>query len=352
LKVDRNILFIFNLETDLESPVLAMGHSWINSFASNNFRKVYVYSTHVGLHDLPKNVKVIETGGGNFLKRVRAIYRLSLAAVLILQKTRSALVFHHMSVRTTLFPGILIRILRIPQGLWYSHSATPASLKLSLRVVDLVFTSTEGSTSILSNKLRYTGHGIDYDKFPTVEEVLKIQKSGIVSLGRLARVKNLDKIISAGKQKSNFPEITFIGPEADENVFASELRNLANKEDVELRILPTIPHGEVPEALSKYSFYYSGTPRSVDKATLEAASVGCIIITEERPACELTGMNLEWKKIGHEGHIDLADQIALIQSLTDVEIKNVRKEIIEFTRTKNNVINTTRIIIEQLRELR
>jgi glycosyltransferase involved in cell wall biosynthesis len=257
-----------------------------------------------------------------------------------------------MSVRTTLFPGILIRILRIPQGLWYSHSAIPASLKLSLRVVDLVFTSTEGSTSIHSNKLRYTGHGIDYSEFPTVEDVLRIHRSGIVSLGRLVKVKNLDKIISAGRAKSNFPKITFIGPREDDNVLTSELRNLASKEDVELRILPAIPHGEVPEALSKYSFYYSGTPKSVDKATLEAASVGCIIITEERPASELTGMNLGWKKMGYEGHIDLAAQIALMQSLTDGEINNVRKEIMDFTRTNNNVINTTRNIIEQLRELR
>lgn len=350
MKVERNILFIFNLETDLESPVLAMGHSWIESFAINNFKKVYVFSTHVGLVNLPGNVKVFEIGGGNFIYRVRAVFRLILSALIIIRHSRSALVFHHMSVRTALFPGLVIKILRIPQGLWYSHSSLSVSLKLTLRIVDLVFTSTPGSTAIESNKLRYTGHGIDYKRYPSIEDVLKIQKTGIVSLGRLARVKNLDKIIHSGKGNSSFPRITFVGPE--EKVLAAELRNLALEEDVELRILPAIPHEEVPQVLSRYSFYYSGTPKSVDKAVLEAASVGCIIITEERPAIELTGMNLEWKKIGQNGPINLSDQILLLQSLPDEEVKKVRRSIMEFTRTKNNVVNTTRIIIEQLRELR
>jgi hypothetical protein len=70
LKGDRDVLVIFNLETNLDSQVLAMGHSWVEKLAANDFQKVFVYSTHVGRHHLPTKVTVVEIGGGNFFKRL------------------------------------------------------------------------------------------------------------------------------------------------------------------------------------------------------------------------------------------------------------------------------------------
>ena len=352
MKGDRDVLVIFNLETNLDSQVLAMGHSWVEKLAGNEFQKVYVYSTHVGRRQLPKKVKVIEIGGGNFFKRLRALYRLTLASAIILRNANRAVVFHHMSVLTVIFPGLLFKLFRIPQGLWYSHSALPTSLKLALKVVDLVFTSTIGSTKIESNKLRFVGHGIDYTAYPEKDEILKIDKSGIVSLGRIAKVKNLDRLLISGSMEDSYPKVTFIGPVEKGSSLVKDLKSMADKAQVELDFLASIPHKDVASVLSGFAFYYSGTPWSVDKATLEAASVGCIVISEQQPAKELTGMAEEWKRLGFEKDLKINDQLKILQGLSTETLQDIRMRIIEFTRSRNNVVNTTRMIAEQLRDLK
>jgi glycosyltransferase involved in cell wall biosynthesis len=352
LKGDRDVLVIFNLETNLDSQVLAMGHSWVEKLAENDFQKVYVYSTHVGRHQLPTKVTVVEIGGGNFFKRLRALYRLTLASATILRNSNRAMVFHHMSVRTVIFPGLLFKLFRIPQGLWYSHSALPGSLKLALKITDLVFTSTRGSTKIESNKLRFVGHGIDYTGYPEKDEILSLDKSGIVSLGRIAKVKNLDKLLISGSMEDSYPKVTFIGPVEEGSSLVRDLKAMAANAQVELELLASIPHEDVASVLSRFAFYYSGTPWSVDKATLEAASVGCIVISEQQPAKELTGMAEEWTRLGFEKDLEINAQLKILQGLSSQNLQDIRMRIIEFTRSRNNVVNTTRMIAEQLRDLK
>ena len=352
MKENRNVLFIFNLETNLESSVLALGHSWIENLAKNNFEKIFVYSTHVGHHDLPHSVRVVELGGGTIPRRLLAVLRLIKSTVNISRYSSRAIAFHHMSVRTTLYPGIFIKLLRIPQGIWYSHSSLPISLRLATKIADIVFTSVPGSTSINSNKLRYIGHGIDFANYPDIDEVLKTKKKGIVSLGRIAPIKNLEKILQAGLNEVGFPEITFIGPTESATTLTKELEILASKNRVSLKFIQAIPHENVPDYLSKYSLYYSGTPKSVDKSTLEAASVGCLVVTSEMPARELTGMNNVWNKLGHDLEIDIKNQIKVMGSISSHELLAIRRYVMEFTRETNDVVNTTKKIVEQLRNLR
>lgn len=351
MTLERDILFVFNLETDLDSHVLANSHSWLEAFQSQKFKRVYVFSTHVGRENLGENSVVVELGGGTTALRIRALFRLSKALILITRHSRRSLVFHHMSTRTTLFPGVFIKLLGVPQGLWYSHSATPPTLKLGLRIVDLVFSSTPGSTSNKSHKFRYVGHGIDFRNFPSIESLVNIRRTGIVSLGRFARVKNLNRIIEAGYQAKNFPEVSFIGAKSDKNAVVSEIETLAKNLRVNVNLLDSIPHDEVPKVLSSFSFYFSGTPKSVDKATLEAASLGCIIISEEFTARELTGMNKSWRQLGKELPLTLTEQVQTFESLSNEAIREIRRSLMIHTREQNNVERTTKEIINQLRSI-
>ena len=66
---------IYNLETNLDSNVLAAAHDWVESFAKH-VDQVVVYSTHVGRIDLPANVIVHEIGGGSSVSKVLAVLRL------------------------------------------------------------------------------------------------------------------------------------------------------------------------------------------------------------------------------------------------------------------------------------
>mgnify|MGYP000889057599 FL=1 len=102
-------LIIYNLETDLDSQVLAAAHDWVEAFAAQ-VDKVFVYSTHVGRTKLPANVVVKELGGGSFLKRVAGLFKLYKSFATSLKHRSSVCVFHHMSPRTLLIVGPLYKI--------------------------------------------------------------------------------------------------------------------------------------------------------------------------------------------------------------------------------------------------
>jgi glycosyltransferase involved in cell wall biosynthesis len=345
--MNKKHLFIFNLETNLDNPILASTHDWIASFA-NEVECVHVYSTHVGKFDLPKIVDIHELGGGTTFKKVRAILRLCKAAFLIYKFRKDSIVFHHMSARTAVFPGILIRIWGVPQGLWYSHSANPLSLRLATRIVSVIVTSTEGAVPIKSPKVSYVGHGLDMSKAVQVFNQDSKSRDGIVSLGRVARVKNLDKLLFALSNNLDQFSVTFIGPSEDGGVVETELREIAFENGITLEILPPVEHPKVLKKLAEFSIYYSGTPKSVDKATIEAASVGCYIATTEGAAKDLTGMNLVWEELKEPNHLSIGEQVRILDNLSPSQEAKMRRLLHEQAMKKNEVSSTTRLILSKI----
>ena len=157
--LECNRIFIFNLETNLDSHVLAAGHDWIEAF-SHHFDTVEVYSTHVKRTDLTANVRVKELGGGSPYRKLKNLYRLLKVIPRIWKYRDNAIVFHHMSSRTLAVLGLPVRLMRIPQGIWYSHSKADWSLRIGSTFADMIFTSTEYAYPLRSNKLKFIGHGI------------------------------------------------------------------------------------------------------------------------------------------------------------------------------------------------
>jgi glycosyltransferase involved in cell wall biosynthesis len=337
-------LYIFNLETNLDNPVLAFTHDWVRSF-SNQIDKVIVYSTHVGSHELPANVEIHEIGGGNLYLRIRAIFKLVKSACSIIRFRKDSVVFHHMSARTLVLPGILLRAMGVKQGLWYSHSAKPISLRAAARIADVIFSSTEGAVPINSPKVNFVGHGLDLSKSEKIFQKSANSRIGIVSLGRIVPIKNLDKLLQGILSATKVPEVVFIGPSNVNRVLDERLMELAKENNVNLTILPQINHEEVLDKLVEFSMYYTGTPQSVDKSTIEAASVGCFIITMEKAAQELTGMNMVWEKLGQSSYLSIGEQIEELEKLNESERNKLRILIHQQTVSNNEVANTTQKIL-------
>jgi glycosyltransferase involved in cell wall biosynthesis len=337
-------LYVFNLETNLDNPVLAFTHDWVRSFA-NQIDKVIVYSTHVGSYELPANVEIHEIGGGNLYLRVRAILRLLKSACSIIWFRKDSVVFHHMSVRSLVLPGILLRAMGVKQGLWYSHSAKPISLRVAARVADVIFSSTEGAVPIDSPKVTFVGHGLNLSKSETIFQKSAISRKGIVSLGRIAKIKNLDKLLLGISSATKVPKVVFIGPSNTNSVLDERLMELAKENNVNLTIYPQINHDEVLDKLVEFSMYYTGTPRSVDKSTIEAASVGCFIITMEKAAQKLTGMNMVWERLDQSSDLSIAEQIKVLENLNESERNKLRILIHQQAVSRNEVVNTTQKIL-------
>jgi len=339
-------LFLFNLEVDANSSVLAAGVDWVIAF-SDKCKQVYVFSTHVGAFDLPENVTVIELSGLGLLSKFKWFVN-NIRALIIYCNTRGEkIVFHHMSHYTAIFPGIFFKIFRAKQGLWYAHAAKGTTLYLAEKISSKTFTSAPGAFPIFSKKLTYLGQGVNTEKFRTVFlNNVDQNREGIFSLGRINPVKNLEKLLESIPVK-NRNLIEFMGRSEDE-LYKSALTKIAKEKKLDLVIKQSMPYDKIPIYLIKWFYYYCGTNIAVDKAVIEAATSGCIVISTNDNVLRLTGMVDIYDELNFSVPKSLFDQINFFDRLGKKEISQIRNRISEISNERNNVFNTTNKIMEVL----
>ena len=333
-------LIIYNLETDLDSQVLAAAHDWVEAFAAQ-VDKVFVYSTHVGRTKLPANVVVKELGGGSFLKRLVGLFRLYKSFAISLKHRSNVCVFHHMSPRTLLIVGPLYKIAGIKQGLWYSHSKKSPSLKYSQVFARRIFTSTPSAIPISNGRVRYVGHGIKSQSLLDALNSSTKKREGILALGRIVPVKNIELAISAiSKSKYKDLQLTCIGPHLSESEYVKSLTDLAVSHQVELKLGQALPYSKIPQVLSGFEFIFTGTPRSVDKAVIEGAMSGCFVLAVEKEILEMTGMLEVWRDLGYSDFPQLSEQLNVLCTL-DVAIEQTLRTKLSLEAVLLNEVNST-----------
>jgi len=349
---NKNILYLFNLSMDLDNPVLATTNLWVNEFAKK-FELVYVYSTHVGKYDVPKNVKVTELGGGTLKSRIIAISRVLTATVSILTNYRRSVVFHHQSPFTSVFPGILLRLAGIKQGLWYSHSSKPISLILGSKISNCLFSSSPASLPIKSKKANFFGHGIDTSRAESIFKENINQRSGILYLGRISPIKNLEECLNA-LADSEFNQINFVatGPTNSKDEYLHKLKNIAAARNICFERENPIDHELVFEKMSLFSMFFSGMKNSVDKSCLEAAATGCFVITTDTASADLSGMSYFWEKVnGEAGLPELGQQIRIINSMNPKLLDKYRSDVSSRAIELNSASNLISKISFKLKEV-
>jgi glycosyltransferase involved in cell wall biosynthesis len=344
---ELDTVFIYNLTLDLDSQVLSAAHDWVEAIA-DQVQTVYVYATKVGRHNLPGNVYIIETGGGSWRRRRRALTILfgSLAKLAKVRKTAG--VFHHMSSRTGAILGLPIRFLGVKQALWYSHSYASISMRIATIFIDVLVTSAPGATPSRSRKIRYVGHGIKKSLFRLVETS---PRDGVISIGRIVEVKNLDNIInSLALSNYNSTKLYFIGPLALSNaVYIDYLKKLSQERSVILEVQAGVPRPSLEKVLNTKCLVYSGTPLSVDKAVIEAAMCGCFPVTMSTSVQAQTGMDKIWLEILGKIPSCIEEQINILMDLDKGKETSLRRKISQFSAELNDVTETTRRIISFLR---
>ena len=343
-----SVIWIFNLELDLNSTVLAAGHDWVREFA-NHAAKINVISTHIGKVDLPGKVSYIELGGGNPFARVLAIIRLMRLLPGLWRSRHESVVFHHMSPKTVLIMGLPIRIMGIPQGLWYSHSKNSLQFQLAKTIVNYVFTSIKGAAPGFSKKFRFIGHGISESRFIRKTKRWEKQQGEILCVGRVSPVKKIEVLLDAllvvrSHKAQDGVSIKICGSFEPQSDYFKHLSARANKLENHIEFVGPVIYTNIHKFFRNADFFFSGTPASVDKAVIEAAFSGCLILSENRAALELTGMHRAWTEVLHDSPSDLFNQLQTLTRLTPKK-KDEMREIVWSTSLSNNKISGT---IEQI----
>ena len=330
-------LVIFNLRTDPTSSVLGASMDWIEAFREH-FNVTDVVSTHVGKSAHLEGIQILEIGGGSIGARFVALKRLFNFAFHLILNKRDYFVFHHMSPRTAVFPGVLFKIFGIPQGLWYSHSSKPLALRLSSYIVDWVFSSETNSLPLRVQNSHFVGHGISLNRFDASQLITKRERA-VLFVGRISQIKNLTYLINELASLSEMIPITLIGPQSDKS-YVKELRALASKLGVSLTIKDPISYDEVNSIMKKFKYFYSGMNNSVDKSALEAAISGCLVLTTDLGTQELSGMKKVWDITASREILSIQNQIKALESLGEKDLITFQ-ELVRNESTRQNSLEKT-----------
>jgi glycosyltransferase involved in cell wall biosynthesis len=292
---------------------------------------------------LPKNVDVRELGGGTVKRRATAIVKMLFSLIHIILGSKNRFVFYHMNTRAALIVGLPLKILRIPQILWYSHAHASFALKIASKWVDKIVSTSPNSFPFLTKKLISTGHGVrDRNVLRLIQD---IPTYSISFLGRISPVKRLeiliDEVAIFQNSKDFHLKVYLIGPcegTRDER-YKSELIARAKSKDVQVIFVTPVRHENVQFELLKYDLAYNGTLQSLDKGVIESVFAKCIIISDQKNTLMECGYsNFSLDSSGEA--IKISKQLSLIVGLSVAEITDLTENAKNETLSRHSLSST------------
>ncbi len=281
-------LLIITQIVDKDDAVLGFFHGWIKEFAKN-CEKVTVICLKEGKHELPENVKVLSLGKNLGVSKFK--YLANFYKYIWVEHKNYDFVFVHMNPEYIILGGFVWRLLRKKIGLWYAHGTVTFKLRFATFFSNIVFTSTSKGCRLSSKKIKIVGQGIDCERFSYSED---LPMNKVCTVGRISRTKNLDVLIQAiALLKEEEKNIIFdiygeclTGKDREYEKELAVLIKKLNLNDV-VRLCGPIIQRKLPDVLKQYGIFLSaGQTGSLDKAILEAAAVGRIVISSNSGAFE------------------------------------------------------------------
>ena len=294
-------LLVVTQKVDAEHPVLAQTVDLLRELAAR-LDAVDVLCDSVGRHDLPANVRLRTFGSGTRLGR-GLLFTRALAASLLPRAVRPDAVLVHMVPLFVLLAAPLLKPLRVPVLLWYTHWHPSRSLRLALPLVDVVLSVSPGSFPLPTPKLQATGHAIDVARFAPVGSRAERHRGGLrlLALGRTARWKGYDTMLDAlelAVERGCDVHLEIRGPQLtpDERAHAAELRSrVAASERLRTRVglEPALPREALPALLAGADALLSATqPReteTLDKVVYEAAACEVPVVASNSALADFLG---------------------------------------------------------------
>ena len=199
---------------------------------------------------------------------------------------RGGAVLAHMCPIYAVLAAPLVRPLRIPLLLWYTHWKASRLLRVAERVSTAVVSVDRRSFPLDSRKVHAIGHGIDLTEFPCVAERPPADRLRLLSLGRYSRAKGLHVVVRAVAATEG-TELDVHGPAltGDERTHRIELEQLVAELAVggRVRLGGAVSRAEVPSLFATHDALVNnmraGAP---DKVVYEAAA-GCLPVLASNP---------------------------------------------------------------------
>jgi glycosyltransferase involved in cell wall biosynthesis len=199
---------------------------------------------------------------------------------------RGGAVVAHMCPIYAVLAAPLVRPLRVPLVLWFTHWRPSRLLEAAERASTAVASVDERSFPFPSRKLRAIGHGIDLDDFPCSPP-----RAGdglrLLSLGRYSTAKGLDVAVAAVPLAGEDVELHAYGPAPsdEERVHRTELEQLVTELGVDGRVTigDPVPRSEIPALFASHDALVNNMRAGAPDKVVYEAGAACLPVLASNP---------------------------------------------------------------------
>jgi glycosyltransferase involved in cell wall biosynthesis len=275
-------LVFITQQVDPAHPALAATVPKIAALA-RRVDEVVVLTDSAAADVLPPSCRVRTFRAGNQVGRG---LRFESALAWELPRLRGGAVVAHMCPIYAVLAAPLVRPLRIPLLLWFTHWRASRLLQVAERVSTAVASVDERSFPLPSRKVRAIGHGIDLSEFSCADSTAT-RDLRLLALGRYSPAKGVDVVLRALAVAGERVRLDVHGPTLsdEERAHRAELERLADELDLRARVTlaDAVPRADVPRLFASHDALVNnmraGAP---DKVVYEAAA-SCLPVLASNP---------------------------------------------------------------------
>jgi len=296
-------LLIITQKVDENDQLLGFFTEWLVRFAKR-FEKITIVCLEKGKFSLPKNVRVISLGKDRKAGKLKQLFNFYFL-LFALRKEYNA-VFAHMNPIWVVLGGLFWRLMRKKIFFWYTSGGVTAKLKLAEKFADTIFTASKESFRLPSKKVVVTGHGIDTELFQPQEynRESHSDKLKILSVGRIAPVKNYEVLVNASKILADngvLFSVTIIGESVlkRDKDYESKIKNQLKELDLSgyFNFVGKVSQKNLPAYYQFHDlFVHLSKTGSVDKVLLEAMASGVAVLSSNESSRSFLPSELIFKE--------------------------------------------------------